>query len=332
VLYRNSGVGTTPGAADGFCSAGQVKPGTNECYPPLVANNPDFIGNPSLNLEQATQYEVGYGAEFGSAYAVNLAVYNRDETGLTGIRRSNAIQDIGTTYNGQAQPRYTAIVNQDFLTARGIEVQFRRSLKNHWSYDINYGWSRTTTNSPPPDRSFEIQQGGELNRSALREILSEVDQPHNLNVALTYVVGPQKPAVRLGSLLRNADASITYNVRSGLPYTPQRALTLGGVTNPINAADINTGRAPSTQNVAMNIRKQFAMHNVHYGAFLRVDNLFDRKNCVQVFVTTGTCDSGLRDPLNRRVGNFDESSSTNNDQPEFYGARRSLFTGLSINF
>jgi hypothetical protein len=40
----------------------------------------------------------------------------------------------------------------------------------------------------------------------------------------------------------------------------------------------------------------------------------------------------LRDPVNRRVGNFGESSSTSADQPEFVGARRSIFTGLSINF
>jgi hypothetical protein len=71
---------------------------------------------------------------------------------------------------------------------------------------------------------------------------------------------------------------------------------------------------------------------VLYNAFLRVDNLFDKKNCIQVYVNNGTCESGLRDPLNRRVGNFESVSSTAFDQPEYIGARRSIFTGLSINF
>ena len=331
LLYRNSGVGTTAGAGDDFCEEDAVKPGTNECVPPLVSGLPDFVGNVNLNLEEATQYEVGYGAEFGRGYAVNVAVYNRDETGLSGLRRSRATLDIGTTYNG-ALPRYTAAVNQDFLTSRGIEVQFRRSLRDNWSYDLNYGWSRTTTNSPPPDRSFEIENSGELDQTALREIVSEVDQPHRFNATLTYAVGRQVPTFRFANLLRDADASLTYTFFSGFPYTPRRAVTFGGVTTAINAADINPGRAPAIQQVNLNLRKRFAIANVQYGAFIRVDNLLDRKNCVQVFVTTGTCDSGLRDPLNRRVGNFDETTSTNTDQPEYVGSRRSLFSGLSISF
>jgi UDP-3-O-[3-hydroxymyristoyl] glucosamine N-acyltransferase len=68
-------------------------------------------------------------------------------------------------------------------------------------------------------------------------------------------------------------------------------------------------------------------------AFLRVDNLLDRKNCVQVFVNTGTCDAGLRDFNNRSVGNTgDATTSTALDQPEFIGARRSLAAGIRVSF
>ena len=59
----------------------------------------------------------------------------------------------------------------------------------------------------------------------------------------------------------------------------------------------------------------------------------DRKNCVQVFVNTGPCDAGLRDFGNRRIGNTgDASTSTAFDQPEFIGQRRSLSTGITVNF
>jgi len=107
-VYRNTGIGVIAGTkgegGDNFCTSAQVKPGTNECVPPLAPNNPDYIGNPNLKLEEATQYEVGYAGEFGRAYAVNVAVYNRDESGLSGLRKSSAGQDIGTTYAGQASP------------------------------------------------------------------------------------------------------------------------------------------------------------------------------------------------------------------------------------
>jgi outer membrane receptor for ferrienterochelin and colicin len=331
-LYRNSGIGTTAGAGDDFCAAAAVKPGTDECVPPLGPGNPDFVGNPNLLLEQATQYEVGYAAEVGRGFAVNVAVYNRDETGLSGLVRSRSVQDIGSTYAGQSLPTYFTIVNQDFLTSRGIEVQFRRRLMNYWSFDVNYGWSRTTTNSPPPDRSFEIAAGGEIDRTALREIVADIDQTHRLNATFGLAVRNDVPDWKYGHLLRNSSATLTYTYFSGFPYTPVRGLTLGAITNQVNAADINAGRGPANQQVNLIMQKGFRVGAMQYGAFVRVDNLLDQKNCVQVFVSTGDCDSGLRDPLNRRVGNFGEATSTSSDQPEFIGARRSIFTGLSINF
>jgi hypothetical protein len=334
-LYRNSGVGTVAGSgagADKFCSATAVKPGTTECVPPLTAGNPQFIGNPNLRLEEARQYEVGYGAEFANSYSVNVAVYNRDESGLSGLRRSKNISDIGVTYAGQSQPTYQVIVNQDFLTARGLEVQFRRRMQSYWGYDINYGWSRATTNSPPPDRAFEIATANEVNRTALREVLADIDQPNKFNATLLLGVRNELPNFRYASLLRNSQATITYSYASGFPYTPIRGLNTSAILNESNVADINTGRAPGTQQVNLLAQKGIQFRNVRYDLFVRVDNLFDTKNCVQVFVNTGTCDSGLRDVTNRRVGNADETSSTNFDQPEYIGARRSIFTGLAIKF
>jgi outer membrane receptor protein involved in Fe transport len=335
-VYRNTGIGVTAGTVaeggDAFCRLAEIKPGTTECVPPLAPNNPDYIGNPNLKLEEATQYEVGYAGEFGRAYAVNVAIYNRDETGLSGLRRSRAAQDIGTTYAGQATPSYFTIVNQDFLTARGVEVQFRRRLTGRWGYDLNYGWSRATTNSPPPDRAFEVAQGGEANRTALREVLSDIDQTHRANATLQFGILNDVPQWRFGNLLRQTNLSVTYRFASGFPYTPIRGETLGAILNPANVADINAGRSPSTQQVDLLAQKSFDVRNLRYGLFVRVDNLLDRKNCVQVFVNTGNCESGLRDPINRRVGNFEDATSTSQDQPEYIGARRSIFTGLSLRF
>ena len=79
-------------------------------------------------------------------------------------------------------------------------------------------------------------------------------------------------------------------------------------------------------------QKFFDIRNMRYGAFVRVENLLDKKNCVQVYVNTGNCESGLRDPINRRVGNFADVTSTSQDQPEYIGARRAIYSGLTIRF
>jgi TonB dependent receptor/Carboxypeptidase regulatory-like domain/TonB-dependent Receptor Plug Domain len=333
-LYTGTGVGTIAGDAsqggDGFCSSTDVKPGTTECQPPFSrANNPDFVGNPNLRLEQATDYEVGYAAEFARSYSINVALYNRDESGLSGVKQVAATNDNAGAY------QYTnvfGIVNQDFLTSRGIEIQFRRRLTNRWGYDINYGYSHTTTNSPPPDRSLEAQNGGEVDPTALRELIADIDQPHRFNAVLRYGVRNDVPHFAGASLLRNVSASLAYRFVSGFPYTPNAAQTLGGIQGGGSVKDINSGRAPSTQNVDMNLQKNFVLTNVTYGAFVQVSNLLNRRNCIQVFINTGNCENGLRDFQNRRTGNTTETYSTTFDQPEYIDSPRSILTGVNIKF
>ena len=337
-VYRNTGTGTVAGltgAGDRYCGAAQVKPGTTECAPDIRSSNPTYVGNVNLLLEEAKSYEVGYSTTLGAQnnYGLQVAVYNRSETGLTGIRTSRATNDIGSTYDGSA-PQYRVVVNGDFLTARGMEASLDRRLSNRYQFSVNYGIARSTTNSQAPDRADEIART-EANRVQLIETLTDGNITHTANLSVTYRVQNDLPTLPLnaGRLLRNTTVSYTYQIRSGNPYTPVRATSLAniGVTN--NASDINSGTAPSVQDMGLQLDKRFAIRNVNYSAFFRVSNLLDRKNCAQVFVNTGKCDAGLRDFQNRRVGNTgDVSTSTGFDQPEYIGARRSLFAGITVSF
>lgn len=330
--YRNTGIGTVAGVGDNYCSASQVKPGTKECTPNLSTDNPSFVGNPGLLLEEAKQFEVGYSGEVGRNYSIQVAVFNRSETGLTGIRSSRAPQDIGSTYAGSL-PVYNVIVNGDFLSARGVEIAFRRRLADRWGYDINYGIGRSTQSARPPERANEISRTDEALRAQTVETLNDLDQAQKLNVQLFYRVRNDIPNLPLnaGKLLRNASASLTYNYTTGIPYTPLRGSAAGQIGS-LNQGDVNSARQPSTQDIGLLVDKAFRIGSLRYSGFLRVTNLLDRKNCVQVFNNTGTCDAGLRDFANRRIGNAGDNTSTAFDQPEYIGARRSIFTGLSVNF
>jgi hypothetical protein len=334
-VYRNTGIGTVAGAPDRYCAAGQVKPGTNECVPDIKATNPTFVGNPNLLLEEAKGYEVGYSTTLGANdnYGLSMALWNRAETGLTAVRNSRAVQDIGSTYDGSA-PSYTVLVNGDFLTARGAEINLDRRLSNRWSYGVNYGISRATTNGRPPEKAEEINRD-QANRAQLIEALVGNDVTHVFNLQGGFRVQNDIPDIKwnLGRFLRRTGVSATYQFSSGIPYTPVRATSLATSTSTNNAAENLSGRQPSVQTMNIVIDKQFTLQNVNYSAFFRVSNLLDRKNCNQVFPNTGTCKSGLRDFGNRSIGNTgDVTSSTGFDQPEYIAQRRSLFTGITVSF
>ena len=333
-LYQNSGVGTVAGSRDRVCTEDQVKPGTTECVPTVYSGSTSisFLGNPNLLLEEATQYEIGYAAELGRNYSLNVAVYNRDETGLSGVRNSRPTQDIGTTYLGQSFPQYRIIVNQDYLTARGIEIQFRRRLTNHWGYDFNYSFSKSTSNAQAPERTAEqISEGDTV---AFQEIRSEIDRPHSFNGQLLFGVGAADvPRFRFGNLLRNTSLALTFRYASGLPYTPILQGDFDGFgTTAIG--DLNSGRGPSTKQLDLQAQKAVQLATARYGVFVRVVNLTNEKNCIQPFPTTGRCDAGTVDQRRSRQGNTvtEAVASTFFDRPTFFDVRRQIYTGVSLSF
>ena len=330
-LYQNTGIGTRAGEAEGICDETEKRPNSNECNPTLTSDvgSPGFIGNPHLLLEQSTQYEVGYASEIGRNYAVNLTFFTKDNTGLSGIKPSRPIQDIGTTYSGLSLPQYSVLVNQDYSTSRGVEVQFRRRLAEFWGYDINYSYSKATTNSPPPDLALQTNEQGD--DTQIREITSEVDQPHVFNGSLFFNVREETPKFRFGRFLRNSSLSITTRVFSGLPYTPARDFTSFGSTE---IGDPNSARGPTSFLTDLQAGKEFRAANIKYGIFTRVSNLFDTKNCLQVYPTTGRCDAGVIDQRRSRQGNATASGATTTffDRPQFYGQRRQINAGIRATF
>ena len=329
-LYQNTNVGTVAGEAGGICNATNIKPGTTECNPAVFQTGfrQAFLGNPNLRLEQTTSYEIGYSGEFRTNYALQVSVFNKDQTGLAGVAPSVATQDPAGIYG--STPSYSVIVNQDFQTVRGFEIQLRRRIANYWGFDINYAYSRSTTNSPAPELA---EQQRAANDPVQRiEVRSEIDQPHVFNAMLRLRAGNRAPDIRFGNLLRNSYFTVTHSIRSGLPYTPILDF-LQGTSD--QALFINSGRGPATQQTDILMGKDFALSNLRYGTFVRISNLFDVENCFQVFPSTGSCDAGVVDQDRSQLGNaVSQASATSTflDRAHYKGANRSVFAGVKVSF
>jgi hypothetical protein len=271
----------------------------------------------------------------GRNYSVQLVAFSKDQSGLTGIREGGVrkgtfegVFDPGVTYGTNA-PDYTILVNQDFQTVRGMELEFRRRVSNYWSAKVNYGYAQATTNAAPPDlEAQQVDQEGDV--PARTEIRSDVDQNHSLNGTLSLQYKDRVPDFRFSQLLRNFSVSTTLRVASGFPYTP--ALTFTGGSD--DRLQRNSGTGPTTYRVDLEATKDIPMANVRYGMFMRVVNVLDRKNCVQVFATTGNCESGTSPQARLSAGNFSgEGEGTSFfDRPHYVGERRSINAGFRVNF
>ncbi len=324
-LFLSTGIGTpqegTPAGTQLFTSHGTSIP---------------YFGNPNLLTEQTTSYEIGYQSALGQDYAVGVTAFTKNQVGLTGLRTGgqvNGVQvfDPGTTY-GSSTPSYLILVNQDFQTVRGIEVTLHRRVANYVGFDINYSFAEARSNASDPQREFErqVQQGDpRLNE----EVPADVDQPHVFNSSLIFQVGQTPPKTPLGNLLKDFSSSLTIKAASGLPYTP--LLDFNGIVGGLGKLVRNSGRAPSTFQMDFQLTKNFSISNLRYGLVVQIYNVTDRKNCIQVFVTTGQCTVGSVDLGRQHYGNpvaADAVTSTFLNHPEYYGARRSIQAGLRVSF
>ncbi len=337
-VYTNTGIGTVAGDELGVCDSTAVVPGTTQCYPILtnIWGETPFLGNPDLLIEKTTAYEVGFATELGGQYALQLAAFSKDQFGLTGTRPGGqsatgvSYFDVGATY-GDATYNYFVMINQDFQTVRGIEMQVRRRLFNYWGFNVNVGFQQATTNASAPDREYE-RQDTEGDPQNLKEIRSEIDIPLTFNASLFFRVGNERvfSSGLADAIVRNLSATVTAQARSGFPYTP--TLTFQGTGNN-GQLERNSGRMPAVFTVDLNASKDFWLSNLQWGVFLRVSNLFDSQYCTSVYPTTGNCDGGTVDQDRRRNGNTQTGGSTTFfNRADFYGARRSFNFGARLSF
>ena len=237
------------------------------------------------------------------------------------------VQDPGTLYGPSLN--YTTIVNQDFQTVRGFQFVLRRGVSNYWGADVNYGYMQVRTNASAPDLEFQrTTEEGDI--PARQEIRSDADQRQTLSAVLRLAVGERTPGFRFGNVLKNSGMTVTGRVISGFPYTP--TFTFSGSTN--DRLLRNSGTGPTAFFVNLEARKAINVANLRYQTFVRVTNLFDQKNCAQVFATTGNCDGGASPQARLAAGNFtgEGELSTFFDRPQYLYDRRFVNAGVRVDF
>ncbi len=334
-IYQNTAIGTAGEANPcGFADDPNAAIATSSCGPIIFSDQfaTSFLGNPNLEIERTSTYEIGVLSEVGDNWAVSLILFNKDQFGLTGLRTAAGVQDIGATY-GTSSPNYVVLVNEDFQTVRGLELGVQRRLANFWALDFNYSFSQARTNASPPEREFQ-STAEEADPTLRREIRSEIDIPNRVNTTVRFTTGAQAPELfgDNGSILKHTNLAVVLRAQSGVPYTP--TLTFGGTGSATNQLERFSGTGPGIWGVDFRATKGLPLGSMVYNLFVQVNNLFDTKNCLQPLPTTGRCEDGARDQSRRRQGNTvgENTTSTFFDRPHLLGRRREINLGIRVDF
>jgi outer membrane receptor for ferrienterochelin and colicin len=274
------------------------------------SGNAGLFGNADLKPQKTVKGEIGIQQQIGDDISVDATVFFEDFRNLTGTQTQDVV------VFGGAQT-YSQYINSDFGYARGFVLKFSKRFSGGLSAYIDYTYSDTKGNASDPADSRNATLGGALPETFIAPL--NWDQTHTLNLSIAY------------TQTRDWGFSVIGNFFSGQPYTPAVNKNTR-VTQ--NAFPRNSANKPTIINLDLRVYKDFEISNTLLTVFLRVFNLLDFDNPVNVYTDTGdpyfTFAKLEAERINPTLYNntLDELYT----DPTFFSEPRKVEIGLGFNF
>ncbi|MFT4603435.1 MAG: outer membrane receptor protein involved in Fe transport [Rhodothermales bacterium] len=260
------------------------------------------FGNPNLDAQKTTMYEIGFKQGFGE-FVLDVTGYYRDVRSW--VSTSSPILAALPGIN------YVVFTNRDYANTRGVTASLKKNFAEGWGFDLNYTFQVAEgSNSNPSDEFFSLLGN---NQPTLALLPLDWDQRHKIAGAV-YAGGD------------DWGSSIRFRAESGFPYTPsfaQAALTGNDVQPEFPR---NSRRITGAVEADFGFYKQFTVGNIRPRLTLDIFNVLDTRNVNSVFSDTGEPDVTL-DQL--RTGQFDPGYFV---RPDHFREPRRIQVGVDFRF
>ncbi len=192
------------------------------------------FGNPDLETQVTTMYELGLQQQFSQNISMDVTGYYRD------IRNwVSTAPPIKTVLPSVTYVRYN---NRDFANVRGITLAVHRSFDSGFAFNLDYSFSIAEGTNSDPDQEFNSLQGGSEPTKALAPL--DWDQRHKVSGNLF-----------IGGTSWGLD--IVARFQTGQPYTPTSS-TFTQSGQDIQASLVKNSRfKPDQLNMDINLYKNF---------------------------------------------------------------------------
>jgi outer membrane receptor for ferrienterochelin and colicin len=289
-----------------------------------------LVGNPDMEAERSVAYELGINHAFRPDITLKVTTYYKDLTNLTSTRQ--------IVYAGGSYTQYT---NADYGSAKGVDlILSKRPDQKNLSGTLNYSYMIAKGNASTAYEGYYdyYTQGTNAPVWPVREYPLSFDQRHTLTVNLDYRVPRDWKRSLLGLSVPGAwGMNVLAKYGSGLPYTKT-----DDQGNRVGA--LNEGRMPPTYTVDLKFNKDFYLFRekeLKVSFFTEVENLFDRRNVINVYSNTGKAgDDGRHYELTTDPDGDGPYTAEDVNRyyrllakdPQNYGAPRTIRWGLEFVF
>ncbi len=263
-----------------------------------------LMGNANLKPQSTVIYEVGLQHEFLGQIGVDITGFYKDARNLLSTR-------IYETY--VLGDRYARYENRDYGNIKGItfSVNKRPTPSDYITVSFDYTYQIAEGNASDPNHAFYNSQADPPKQSNIQVVPLDWDQAHTVNLSVSY----HNPGI--------ISAGLIGQFQSGLPYTP--------AIQSLETTFENSGRKPFNYNVDMRVSREFQVGRVALNVFLKIYNLFDRKNELTVYNDTGRAGYSL---VSRYLGERQGHVNSLDEwllRPDFYSEPRRVIIGMTIN-
>ncbi|GAB4366696.1 MAG: hypothetical protein Kow0042_06770 [Calditrichia bacterium] len=264
-----------------------------------------LLGNPRLEPEKTTAYELGVKQQINRDMYFEVNLWLKKTANMVGTVWIPQFNDETHT-----NPQYGVFANLDYSSAKGLDISLKKRFSHYTSFEINYTWSRATGIREDPWQGYRNRHTpAQLPK---QERILDWNQPHVVRVNFFLWFPYQVKNI----FLKNLRFSLFYRGNSGYPYTPstEREVAIG---------PINSRQRPWQNYIDVRLVKSFSLSKFTISPYVEIDNVFDIKNVVFTYVTTGSA----KDP-----GDYWQGTTTYRDRPHYYGPRRQIRTGIKFEF
>lgn len=267
-------------------------------YPDNIGTS---IGNADLKPQQTTMYEIGLQQEVFNNFSTTATVYYKDIRNLLGT-------ELHVKNNVLA---YSKFVNRDYGAVSGFTLSFERRFVDKFGATLDYTYQNAKGNASDPNDTYAKNQASppiEVNKQL---VPLNWDRRHSINFTIT--LGEPSDYI----------ASFVGRFGTGLPYTPSVQNQRTGLENSDNK--------PSVFNVDFYLTKYYKIFDYYVSVFMKIYNLFDAENEVNVFTDTGRAGTTLeltRAQVAPRGANTLQEYFV---RPDFYSSPRQIVVGFSLD-